>query len=93
MAKTPDELSPLSKILFGAIDECVENRGFQYPITIAAVGSNGSLMAAVFAPGTADMIAEHVVGRGLKFPVNVMFCDSQGEAARAVIDRNSTTFH
>jgi hypothetical protein len=68
------------------LDELINRRGFALPIHIVAIGANGSLFAGTFNPSVGlTPTAEHFVDDIFKAPLNVIFVDSDGEAARAVI--------
>lgn len=64
--------------------------GSQLPITMTAVGSNGSLLHIRYSAGSeddlhAEVLAEHYEGDMMRLPINIMFIDAAGEASRAVI--------
>lgn len=66
------------------------DKGFQLPIYWVAVGINGSILAAQYeASGDKDLtcnfLIEHCPSGTVQFPINMMFVDSQGQAARVLI--------
>jgi hypothetical protein len=68
-------------------------RGFEAPLMWCAIASNGSIMAGRYVSTTtnglkAELLASHIEGDGLSVPINFMFTDSRGEAARIVFDTN-----
>jgi hypothetical protein len=75
-----------AEILGGLID-----RGFVLPFHFAALGSNGSVLAGSFRADetggglTCEIAAEHFVEKVFVAPINVMFVDARGEAARVAI--------
>jgi hypothetical protein len=73
-----------------ALDELLA-RGFVPPIYCAAVASNGCMYFVEF---YGDVVggfevqkhAEHNVAPGFRTPVNIIFVDQRGEAARVVLE-------
>src|SRR5262249_41336415 len=83
-----------SKFLEAAID-----MGFRFPLYMAALAVNGSVIVAKYTPTNgknsnagvdARFIAEHIEGRGMALPINVMLTDSTGQAARMLIEGPDT---
>jgi hypothetical protein len=73
-----------------AIDELIQ-KGFQFPIHFAAIAINGSVIAGVFKDAPAgerrdcEVLTKHILDAGFELPINVMYVDASGGAARMVI--------
>ncbi len=69
----------------------LREKGFVLPYNFAIIGVNGALVAGVFTEADSGdgldcvFTAEHMPDdRGLATPMNMMFVDARGEAARVV---------
>jgi hypothetical protein len=79
---------------FAMILEDLQERGFALPFHVAAVGVNGAILAGDISEDATRshldfaVTAEHYPDdRGFECPMNMMFVDSKGEAARVVLGR------
>lgn len=82
----------LTEYFAEALGAMLQN-GFELPIHVAVVAVNGSMMFATYSDSGGDTLdcdvtANHIVGPGLTLPINVMFVDSRGEAARVIIENS-----
>jgi hypothetical protein len=86
-----DDYFDLAASIGELLQECLEKRGFQLPLHVAAVSANGTAMIARYTEGhtalDVTILAEHVEDPGYALPINMMFCDTVGNAARALIDK------
>lgn len=78
----------LSEIL-----ETLINKGFTPPLYCAAISTNGSIMTFQYEfaqDGTLDMklISSHSPEGQFTIPVNIMFVDKKGDAARVIIEKS-----
>lgn len=75
------------------LEELTE-RGFVLPFHMAAFGVNGGLLAGTFSESTSGsgldfrQIAMNAPDPGFLMPINMMFVDARGEAARVVLGRS-----
>lgn len=82
---------PIAVALAEALLECLE-MGFQLPVHAVVVGTDGSIIAMRYTDDSpsyglgARVLAEHHEGGVMGAPVNIVFTDSRGEAARLVIE-------
>jgi len=79
----------------GAILSQLLARGFETPIHLAALGVNGSVIACRYTAadeGTLDakVIAQHIERGSFVLPINLVFVDARGEAARVVFARDGS---
>jgi hypothetical protein len=68
--------------------ETLIGKGFQLPFHVAAIGLNGSFLPATYVPAEDGLEAQvHSMhgARDFKAPINVMFVDNRGEAARVIV--------
>ncbi len=78
---------------FAEILEGLLNREFELPYYFAAISINGSILAGRYeaSPGgsglSAEIIAEHVPSGMFVLPINFMFVDRTGNAARMFIGK------
>ncbi len=75
---------------FVEVLEQVVMAGFEVPMVLVAVGSNGSMLAVeydVHPEGHLDgkPIAERVKDGELSLPINIVIVDARGEAGRVVL--------
>lgn len=68
-------------------------QGFETPIHWIALAVNGTVIAGRYdaePDGSlkATLTAQHMVGRGFALPINFVYVDQRGEAARFVIARD-----
>jgi hypothetical protein len=75
------------------LEELLE-RGFTLPLCFTVVGSNGGILAGRYRADEEGLAAEFVAedmpdGKGLALPINIMFVDSRGEAARVLLGANA----
>jgi len=67
-------------------------RGYQPPIHFAAMGVNGSLIAALFHRAANEnhfsttCTAQYFVDESFALPINMLFVDSRGEAVRVLVE-------
>jgi len=70
--------------------------GMVQPFYIAAVGAGGAIICLVMkekkdASGVdCEFLCEHIPEGQLRFPINLMWVDSRGEAARMVLSPDDT---
>ena len=83
---------PMTPEVIAEILEKLQGEGFVLPYSFVAIGVNGALMAGVFAKAASGddldctFSARHLPDeRGVLMPVNMMFVDARGEAARVVL--------
>ncbi len=74
----------IAQFLAAALD-----RGFEMPLYIAAISSNGSVYIGRYDPGPGDLnpvrLAEHTEGAGFILPINMMLTDTNGNVARMAV--------
>ncbi len=80
-----------------AIEELITEQGFEVPLYLASIAADGSIVALHYRwtdptqpeEGLdADLVADHTVGPGFQFPINIIFVDATGErAARMVVSQ------
>jgi hypothetical protein len=75
-----------------AVLEQLLGSGFELPIHFAMISTNGSVMAGTFTTGEEGLdcriVAQHLADpRGFEVPINIMFTDIRGEAARVCIEK------
>ena len=73
--------------------ETLMNEGFTPPLYGAAISTNGSIMTFQYEfaqDGSLDMklISNHCPDGQFSIPVNMMFVDKRGDAARVVIEKS-----
>ncbi len=83
-----------------AIEELITELGFEVPLYLASLAANGSIVALHYRwtdPAQpeegldADLVADHTVGPGFQFPINMIFVDATGErAARTVVSQKGS---
>jgi len=78
---------------YGKFYSCFSKGGFVMPIILASIDRYGSLMVAEYTPtpGKKDhwdceIIAERMKSELFEPPINMLFVDARGEAARVVFD-------
>lgn len=76
-----------------ALEMLIHKKGFEVPIYMAAIGSNGYTYAVKYqqeAEGTAleaKELAEHAPDEeGARFPINMLFVDCRGNGARVLVN-------
>ena len=76
-----------------ALETLIHEKGFEVPIYMAAIGSNGYTYAVKYQPkadGTAleaTELTEHAPDEeGARFPINMLFVDSRGNGARVLVN-------
>jgi hypothetical protein len=68
------------------------DRGFRPPIYFAAIAVNGSMIGGEYTADDGEeglacnVLAQHVRGQIFNTPINTMFVDGHGAAARVVFD-------
>ncbi len=75
------------------------SRGFEAPLYAACIAVNGAVLVVRYEWSSShegldvEMLAEHAMGEGLmmKLPLNIMFTDGRGEAARVVVHAPENT--
>ena len=93
-------IEDLIKQIAPAIEELITEQGFEVPLYLASIAANGSIVALHYRwtdPAhpeqglDADLIADHAVGPGFQFPINIVFVDATGEgAARLVVSQKGS---
>jgi len=75
-----------------ALETLIHEKGFEVPIYMAAIGSNGYTYAVKYqskAEGTAleaKELAEYTPDeQGARFPIHLLFVDSRGNGARVLV--------
>jgi hypothetical protein len=75
-----------------ALETLIHKKGFEVPIYMAAIGSNGYMYAVRYqqqGKGTAleaRELAEHAPDEeGARFPINMLFVDCQGNGTRVLV--------
>ena len=76
-----------------ALETLIHEKGFEVPIYMAAIGSNGYIYAMKYhqkAEGTSlegKELAEHAPDEeGARFPINILFVDCRGNGARVLVN-------
>jgi hypothetical protein len=76
-----------------ALETLIHEKGFEVPIYMAAIGSNGYTYAVKYQPkadGTAleaTELTEHAPDEeGARFPINLLFVDCRGNGARVLVN-------
>jgi hypothetical protein len=64
--------------------------GFELPVHVAVIGCNGAFITATYERRNDELTTtiHSATGGDLKAPLNVVFVDSHGEAARTVIEKD-----
>ena len=82
----------VTKAIAQALETLIHEKGFEVPIYMAAIGSNGYTYAVKYqqkAEGTgleAKELAEHAPDEeGARFPINLLFVDCRGNGARVLV--------
>jgi len=77
-----------------ALQACLD-RGMRMPFIVALVALNGSVSVWRYARDEeAEILVEHMIGKGFEPPINVMIVDAEGEATRVVIAKvGEITYH
>ena len=79
-----------------AIRECLDH-GFQLPVYAAIIASNGACAFFRFVDAGDDesvvpeLLAQHLPEPGMVLPVNIIFSDPAGQAARMLIEATDGT--
>ena len=79
-----------------AIRECLE-QGFELPVYAAIIASNGACAFFRFVDAGDDesvipeLMAQHLLESGMALPVNIIFSDPSGQAARMLIEATDGT--
>jgi hypothetical protein len=80
------------KAIAQALETLIHEKGFEVPIYMAAIGSNGYTYAVKYqqkAEGTgleAKELTEHAPDEeGARFPINMLFVDCRGNGARVLV--------
>src|SRR6478736_8471626 len=79
-----------------AIRECLE-QGFELPVYAAIIASNGACAFFRFVDAGDDesvipeLMTQHLVEPGMVLPVNIIFSDPAGRAARMLIETTDGT--
>lgn len=85
-------LDQLDERLSEAIFNLVEEQQFVPPLYVAVLAANGEAMIVHYTVADAldsleaDVVAEHLPEGRMRLPVNLLFVDSRGQAARMRID-------
>ena len=81
----------LTKRIGEAIRECLD-QGFELPVYAAIIASNGACAFFRFVDAGDDesvvpeLMAQNLLEPGMVLPVNIMFSDPTGQAARMLIE-------
>ena len=82
----------VTKAIAQALETLIHEKGFEVPIYMAAIGSNGYTYAVKYQPkadGTAleaTELTEHAPDEeGARFPINLLFVDCRGSGARVLV--------
>jgi hypothetical protein len=79
-----------------AIRECLEE-GFELPVCAAIIASNGACAFFRFVDAGDDesvipeLLTQHLAEPGMVLPVNIVFSDPAGHAARMLIETTDST--
>ena len=90
-----EDQEELARQIGGVISDLIE-KGFELPIIAVAVSVNGSVVVARYRQPTAgeglicDALAQHYEDQVFRTPINLMFTDAEGDAARVVINKPDT---
>lgn len=82
--------------MFGAfLNDLLNEKGFVLPIHMVVLGANGAVMSGTYSESgeglSFDQTAEYLPDGGfMKPPLNLIFVDSRGEAARIVVEQGGT---
>ncbi|NIR30095.1 MAG: hypothetical protein GWN84_12430 [Gammaproteobacteria bacterium] len=85
-------LDQLDEKLSEAIYDLVEEQQFVPPLYVAVLAANGEAMVVHYKVASdlesleAEIVAEHLPDGRMRLPVNLLFVDSRGQAARMRID-------
>ena len=86
----------LTERIAEAIRECLE-QGFELPVYAAIIASNGACAFFRFVDAGDDesvipeLMTQHLAEPGMLLPVNIMFSDPAGHAARMLIETTDST--
>ena len=86
----------LTERIAEAIRECLE-QGFQLPVYAAIIASNGACAFLRFVDAGDDesvipeLMTQHLAEPDMLLPVNIMFSDPAGHAARMLIETTDST--
>lgn len=79
------------KKAFGEIIQQLVARGWEMPVYVASIGSNGGSIIAVYEPpdsgraGGCRFIAQALKPEGIKYPINTLWVNSKGDGVRVVL--------
>ena len=83
----------MTQAIAQALETLIHEKGFEVPIYMAAIGSNGYTYAIKYyqeAKGKAleaKELAEYAPDEeGARFPINMLFVDSRGNGARVLVN-------
>jgi hypothetical protein len=92
-ASSAASLAPTSNENFAKILQELIDSGFEIPIIVTAIGSNGSIVVCGYSADGSGVrfnpIAERAKSGGLAEPVNVLIVDVKGSASRVVVERGT----
>ena len=86
----------LTERISEAIRECLE-QGFELPVYAAIIASNGACAFFRFVDAGDDesvvpeLLTQHLPEPGMVLPVNIIFSDPSGQAARMLIETTDGT--
>lgn len=88
------ELAALDPKDFTMILEALLDRGFEAPFHVTCVGANGAMFMGRYCEPAREsdgldfeLVASHSPDGSFEIPINLMFIDRVGQAARVVIGR------
>ncbi len=86
---TPDNTHHWAEVMRRALQELVNDRDFELPLTCVSVSANGSVLAVEYCEVGEDVeaytVCEHYNEPGFKLPINIFLVDPRGVAARMLV--------
>jgi hypothetical protein len=91
-----DRCNALTLAMAEALRVLIEEHGFEPPLFLSVIAVNGSVMAFRYRQGDdgpkTEVLAEYLDATGFALPINIMFVDARGEAARMRIGREAVAY-
>lgn len=94
-------MDQLTSVIVSTLNQLIEERDFEFPVRFAVIGVNGSLLYGAYEMQDSgevetDIHVEFNSEKGIAVPVNIIFVDATGKAARLAIEKEDqmpTTIH
>jgi hypothetical protein len=81
----PTNMHPIARHMVAIVNQLL-GQGFHFPIHLAAIAVNGSMISGSFTGEKFETSAQESFDDGYRLPINMMFVDGvTGDAARVLI--------